>query len=372
MNFLKTNKLFAIFLGIFFCNFIFLQFISCNSTDEIDSILSSISKDSKSIDNLKDELLLYDGLEKEMEFAIDDLEKLSSIEKNQNRFWTNILNTEENIYTNFKDKSSESINADLTKLYSNLRKLCTGNNILFDQPNSDTFDNFGGTNSEPEKKFGFGLMSYDGFWPSFSKSEAKLLGVQSEIISSLIEFLSNSSDEKYSITLNKITREPVGAEDSQHISEDKLSVTRLDSKLIRSNLPVSSFAFTISFKSHTSHARTFINQLRPPFLIRDLKVERPVSPNLTNSTSLTASPFSEEQEETEKQLPIVNDVESTFFLLIEYVYKIDRDFETFILENFKGMGSDLDQDVLTTLFESSGHSKSLSKLQKVLKKRENN
>ena len=107
MNFLKTNKLFAIFLGIFFCNFIFLQFISCNSTDEIDSILSSISKDSKSIDNLKDELLLYDGLEKEMELAMDDLEKLSSIEKNQKRFWTNILNTEENIYTNFKDKSSE-------------------------------------------------------------------------------------------------------------------------------------------------------------------------------------------------------------------------------------------------------------------------
>jgi hypothetical protein len=97
-----------------------------------------------------------------------------------------------------------------------------------------------------------------------------------------------------------------------------------------------------------------------------------VNPSLTNSATLTASPFSEEQEETEKQLPIVNDVESTFFLLIEYVYKIDRDFETFILENFKGMGSDLDQDVLTTFFESSGHSKSLSKLQKVLKKRENN
>ena len=66
----------------------------------------------------------------------------------------------------------------------------------------------------------FGLSSYDGFWPSFSKQEAKLLGAQSKIISMMIEYLANSSDEKYGITLVQIQRESAGSEDSNHIGDD--------------------------------------------------------------------------------------------------------------------------------------------------------
>ena len=65
-------------------------------------------------------------------------------------------------------------------------------------------------------KYGFGLSSYDGFWPSFSKQEAKLLGVQGKIIALMIEYLANSSNEKYSITLVQIQRESVGSEDSNN------------------------------------------------------------------------------------------------------------------------------------------------------------
>ena len=87
-----------------------------------------------------------------------------------------------------------------------------------------------------------------------------MLGIQSKIIASIVEFLAESSDSKHKITLMEILRESVGKEDSQHIASDILPVMQTRNKLIRFNDGIKSFAFLIKFKSHTSHARSFINQ----------------------------------------------------------------------------------------------------------------
>ena len=318
---------------LFGVNFVTLQFVSCNSSSEIESTISLINKENQSIRNLHEEVLLYEGLEEEILLAKEDLLNLSRIEKTQNRFWDSLLNKDDNLFINFKDKSSESINADLTKLYSNLRNLyfqeCF---VSCENGSSNSFSPFGSSEEDTEKKFGFGLQSYDGFWPSFSKDEAKLLGVQSIIISRIVEYLANSTDEKYSITLNKMTRESVGKEDILHIADDKLDLIS-EEKLIRNSVPIKSFAFSISFKSHTSHARSFINQLRPPFLIRDLKVERSVGTDYNTQSAETVDPFGDASKDLSQPLPIVSNVESTFYLIIEYVYMIERDFESFIKAN---------------------------------------
>lgn len=372
MNFIKSNKTFIILLLLFFINFASLQFVSCNSSNEIDSVIDSINREFQSVNKLKEEILLYDGLEEEMNTAREDLIKLSRIERSQNRLWESLLNREENLFLDFKDKSSESINADLTKLYSKMRNICESNNILLENNNKNTFNTFGSDDIVPAKKFGFGLQSYDGFWPSFSKDEAKLLGVQSKIISTIVDFLSSSSDDKYSITLNKISREPVGKVDMQHIENDNINL-KSDNKLMRNSIPIKSFAFGISFKSHTSHARSFINQLRPPFLIRDLRVNRTVNQEFSGQTTGRTSPFGDESEDNSQQpLPIVSNVDSTFYLLIEYIYMIDRDFESFITENYEDINTDVDLEILKTLLELSGHSNLESKLEKILKNRENN
>ena len=129
---------------------------------------------------------------------------------------------------------------------------------------------------------------------------------------------------------------------------------------------IRSFAFTISFQSHTSHARSFINQLRAPFLVRDIKVNRStITDEISSSTGLE-SPFGEIEQKNSQHLPIVKDVKSTFSLLVEYIYEIDRDFETFVLENIKSF--DVNEDVLKLFLEETGNSKLLPKIQKILKK----
>ena len=367
MNFFKANKTFSVLLLLFIFIFSTLQFLSCSATGDIETALNLISKESSSIINLEEELLLYDGLDNEVIESKNDLIKLSKIEKTQNRFWQSIIKPDENIFLNSKDQSSESINADLTRLYSSLREICKSNNITFKQNAlSNGISNFGESTTVDEVKYGFGLTSYDGFWPSFSKQEAKLLGVQSRIISTMIEYLANSSDEKYAITLIQINREPAGSEDSNHIGDDKLSSQNYESKLIRYEDKISSFAFTISFQSHTSHARSFINQLRAPFLVRDIKANRSTISNETVLSPDFESPFAEEEQKNSLQLPIVKDVKSTFTLLIEYIYEIDRDFENFVLENIKSF--DIDEDVLKIFLEETGNSKLLSKIQRNFKK----
>jgi hypothetical protein len=354
-------------MAVFVTSFILLQFISCSKSADIEMTQNSISKELKSIINLEQELLLYDGLKNEIDAGKNDLIELSKIEKKQSRFWNNILNTEENIYYNANDKSSESINADLTKLYSRLRENCEENNIMFEQETSNNeFSGFGETAKDSETNYGFGLSSYDGFWPSFTKTEAKLLGIQGEIISTMIEYLGNSSDEKYPIKLLEITREPVGKEDAQHIGDDKLSDPNYEDKLVRYGDKIKSYAFSISFQSHTSHARSFINQLRSPFLVRDFKVTRSSALDDLGNTSDEASPFGDKTVQANLQLPIVKDVDSKFTLLIEYVYTIDRDFQKFVTEKFSDL--DIDEDILKLFFEETGNDKLLAKIQKNLKK----
>ena len=51
---------------------------------------------------------------------------------------------------------------------------------------------------------------------------------------------------------------------------------------------------------------------------------------------------------------------------------IDRDFESFITENYEDINTDVDLEILKTLLELSGHSNLESKLEKILKNRENN
>jgi hypothetical protein len=79
MNFFKANKTFSILIALFISIFSTLQFISCSATDNIESALNLIAKESSSIINLKEELLLYDGLDNEV---IESKNDFDSIVKN--------------------------------------------------------------------------------------------------------------------------------------------------------------------------------------------------------------------------------------------------------------------------------------------------
>lgn len=355
-------------LFLFLVLFTSLQFISCNSGENLEEIISSIKGEEQKAGSLNEKLLLYEGLSEDASLATDDLLTLSTLEKDQHRFWNNILNPSDNIFTNWKNKSPESINADLTRLYSRLRSMCKKNNIDCNQNESTGSNPFGVANQAEEKKYGFGLSSYDGFWPSFSKNEAKLLGIQSKIISTLIEYLTESSNGEHRINLLTVSREPVGEEDSQHIAGDQLTSPNFTDKLVRFTGGIKSFAFVIEFKGHTSHARSFINQLRPPFLVKDLIVSRSVELGNSFTPQSAPSPFPSETGNSATPLPIVQNVESTFTFLIEYVYEIERDFESFLVRSLKTV--QLNEEPLQKFLELSGNSKIGSRLDKIFLNRE--
>jgi len=368
MSFLKQNRIFFSVLLLCLTVFSSLQIISCNSAENLESIISSINKETQRARSLQEELLLFEGLDEDSKASVVDLEIMAEAEKNQQRFWNNILNSSQNIFLTWKTKSPESINADITRLYSHLHDICKTNNIYFQQDETKNENIFGINNQNEEKQYGFGLSSYDGFWPNFSKSEAQLLGRQSKIITNLVDFLTESSNSDHKILLIQILRESVGKEDSQHIGNDLLSTQNIRDKLVRFEGGIKTFAFQIKFKSHTSHARSFINQLIPPFLLRDLIVNRSEESTFSNSGQSAPNPFSAEKEVREQSLPIVQNVESTFTLLVEYVYQIDRDFELFMANALKG--GKVDKATLAKFLESSGNSKIRSKIEKKITNRE--
>jgi hypothetical protein len=99
-----------------------------------------------------------------------------------------------------------------------------------------------------------------------------------------------------------------------------------------------------------------------------LKVNRSEVTTLLPSTQSVPDPFSSDNKTTEMSLPIVQNVESVFTLLIEYVYFVERDFESFIVTSLKN--ENINEETLTKFLESSGNSQLRSKLNKILTNRE--
>ena len=68
------------------------------------------------------------------------------------------------------------------------------------------------------------FSAYDGFWPSFSKEEAKSIGVQAKIIKELVEFITQSAGESKGLSIIEILRESAGTVDQSHIEDDQFVV----------------------------------------------------------------------------------------------------------------------------------------------------
>ena len=84
MNFFKANKTFSILIVLLYSYFLLCNLYPVVRQIDIESALNLIAKESSSIINLEEELLLYDGLENEVIESKNDLIQLSKIEKTQN------------------------------------------------------------------------------------------------------------------------------------------------------------------------------------------------------------------------------------------------------------------------------------------------
>ena len=296
-----------------------------------------------------------------------DLATLSSIEKDLSNFTNYLLNENENVRDKWSSKSAESVNASITRLYSRLRKKCRNSFISLPQNTTDSQS----TNlfrtpapSEADDSFGFSFSAYDGFWPSFSANEARKLGVQSEIVNEMIDYLSVCTDFNHTIEIISIQREAVGQIDKANIGEDNLDLSDIEPLLLRNLEEIESYVFKLSLNTQTIPLRKFINKLRPPFLLREILINpaEEISGSGFAPTSFTPDPFSVDSKPENRFVPIVSKVDSRVEIVLEYVIESNRDLTNIV--KLLAKNEESYPQIIYTWLEQSGHEYLIKETQK--------
>ena len=360
MTIIKNNLLLFTFGILSFISItIFLGYRS-NIASEIEETEDQIRKVVRLQEGYHEEISVFKNLKNDFSKVQDELSQLATIEKNQNLFWKKILNHRENHMVKWKNKTAESVNADITRMFSSLRARCRAKDIeLPSAVNKAPTIGFGSTNKKPENNYGFGFSAYDGFWPSFSQEEAKIIGVQAKIIKEIVEILTQSVTDKKKLKLIKILRESAGSVDIKHIKNDQLNLGSERHLLLQSMGKIESLVFEISIKGQSSHARRFINQLRAPYMLRDISVKREIvlEEKIQEDLNFIPNPFGNTSDKISlpknKISPIVKDVNSEFIFLIEYITEISNDFS--ILFNNKLIWENAEKDLLVEFLTKSGN-----------------
>ncbi len=370
MKFVLNNLIFTVLCGVFgvlFLTFFGLSLFISGSGEESKGKIYKIREE---IEKLQNEKLPYVGLEHDLKLATADLEKLASVERAQNRLWKTVLAPETNIAINWKPKSEEVINSTLIRQFTRLTELCSDKNIVLpgsrDQGSSSPF---GEPPAEGTNDFGFGMTAYDGNWPNFSNDEAQQLGIQIEIIKELVGYVCETVTDEHSAELVHLTRESVGRTDDLNIGPDRIDLSAYNSVLLKSHLDLQSLCFEVCFIGHTSHARTFLNSLRPPYFLRNLIVDRESAPNTFSATPSFGPDFATANlASDESEVPVVQNVRSKFTFLIEYVTSVNRNPDEFYRASVRK--DKFDEELLGEFLLKAGHEKLVNPLIEFLKKAE--
>ena len=176
-----------------------------------------------------------------------------------------------------------------------------------------------------------------------------------EIVKEMVDSLSLSTDDNHSITILSLQRESVGEIDNANIGVDRIDASEISHDLLRDLNEIASYVFKLSIQTQTIPLRKLVNKLRPPFFIREFKIN-PVEDEKINdfiTPMATPDPFSLEQSPQEKFLPIVSKVDSRVDLIIEYVISSNRALGS-IIDSLSSL-DEFHPDILFEWLEDAGH-----------------
>lgn len=369
MSIIKENILLVLSVTFGLLAFGFLLFFSFSESSRIEELESDLKKEFIQRESIKEELSAFQNLEADFKQAERDLLGMAELEKSQAAFWKSILNPRENQMLKWSEKSPESVNADITRMFTSLRSRCLAAQVSLPVDSSSTPSiGFGDSNSKPKITFGFGFKAYDGFWPSFSKEEAKIIGIQSKIVKELVEYITQSAIESRPMSIVEILRESAGKIDSTHIGKDEIKLGTQESMLLRQDSKIKSLIFNIRLKAQSAHARIFINQLRPPFMLRDFFVERKIEELKIKPPTIdfTPNPFGGPVTNpvASKPVPIVNDVDSEFSFLIEYITEISNDLKS--LHQQDALWEEANKEIYSEFLKKSGNADFIDEAMEIL------
>ena len=307
---------------------IVILLLSFSKQNQVQEKLDKLKNLSQSINQSSTDLKIEKIFANELNLVTADLVDLSIRAKSQKKFWDEIINTDLNIVSNHTSLSSSSVNTEITKLLSFLNRSFENRKVKLGSNKINTLNMFATENLKPTR-YGFGFAAYDGFWPSFDREESNNLLKQAKVIKEVCEFLLDSYETNENFNLLSIKRESAGDEDSKHIGENQYIVNP-EVKLLRDSGLIDSYIFEVVFTGKTQNIRSFINQLRPPYSLRSIKVERPsVVDNQTGTNFFEDSPNSGQTD----ILPIIRDITSTFTITVEYIFAVPSDLITQIQED---------------------------------------
>jgi hypothetical protein len=307
---------------------IVILLLSFSKQNQVQEKLDELKNLSQSITQSSLDLKIEKLFANELSLVTEDLVDLSIKAKSQKIFWDEFISTDLNIVSKHNTQSSSAVNTEITKLLSFLNRSFENRKVKLGSNNINKVNIFA-TESPKTTRYGFGFAAYDGFWPSFDREESNNLLKQAKVIKEVCEFLLDSYETTESFSLLSIKRESAGDEDSKHIGENQY-ITKPQVKLLRDSGLIDSYIFEVVFTGKTQNIRSFINQLRPPYSLRSIKVERPsVVDNQTGTNFFEDSPNSVQTD----ILPIIRDITSTFTIIVEYIFAGPRDLITQIQED---------------------------------------
>ena len=321
------KKIFIVF-SIPITILIVILLLSFSKQNQVQEKLDELKNLSQSITQSSTDLKIEKLFANELKLVTADLVDLSARAKSQNNFWDEFISTDLNIVSNHTSQSSSSVNTEITKLLSFLNRSFENRKVKLGSYKIDNLNMFS-AESPKAVRYGFGFAAYDGFWPSFDREEANNLIKQAKVIKEICEFLLDSYETNENFNLLSIKRESAGDEDSKHIGENQY-LANPEIKLLRDSGLIDSYIFEVVFTGKTQNIRSFINQLRPPYSLRSIKVERPTA--VDNETGMNFFEDSPNSGQTDI-LPIIRDITSTFTIIVEYIFAVPSDLITQIQDD---------------------------------------
>ena len=310
--------------------------------NELENLYEKTEKQLEDLVEIKTKLFLENSLEGDLALATSENKILLDRFKTHTNYWEHFLNPLDNVYLTHSPQSASGVNAFLNRLLPNLKNRCITNGVKPIANNTAVF----GDEAARNKEFGFGFSAYSGYWPSFDKTEASLIEIQAKIVNQIIDALASSTMDGQLLELEFIKREAAGVTDKKYIASDLVGNIS-NQLLLRSSPLLESFRFQLSFVGRTENARSFINQLRPPFSVR--KIEAIRTTNYNENTIDDFNSLSTADNGASDILPIIRDIKTRFIIDLEYVYGILYQHSDFVKwGGFSSTRTDSFQEIIDT------------------------
>ena len=312
---IRKEKLFFATLALSIVVLSVLLFLNYSKSNQLKELTDKRILIEEEIRDVEEILFIDSSLESDIALASVELDNLIRSIKKQRSIWSDFTDKNTNLSLSQSSLSPSNVNANLVRLYTSLSTRCRDNGVVLSSNlTSQPPDSL---SSETESMFGFALSSYIGFWPSFSKIEANQLDIQSKIIKQMIDALVTSTTQDQLIELKHIRRESVGSTDEKYIGKDLIRLPDANF-LLRKKGFIDTLCFEICFVGRTEHARSFINQLSPPFSVRRISVNRIEDIEETSN-------IGNDSIGNDNIIPIIRDIKSSFVIQIEYVLNVHFD-----------------------------------------------